>query len=333
VISSCPYTITSPGSYVLESDLSSASTCITVSSGGSESSIDCLGHSITGPGTGSNYGVYLDNSGRVTLENCRLSRFQYDLYLNGGGWHGISNMTLSQATSHGLYVYGSSYSTLAEIRSSSNAGAGAYFYSSSYNALSGLNASYNYGCGMQLHYSSSYNNVSGSEFGWNADHGVYITQSSNYNSISGSEVHDNQDNGIYAYSWYITTTGYNVLDGNSVTNNSYGIYLYEDQSRSDVYNYMYNITGNAVFGNRNDGIRVYNVYQRTDSHKIIGNNVSSNAQEGIYLYNSNGNNVSATSSCGNAARDIYCNLAQPSGTGNTCSNLSCSGVTCASGCP
>jgi parallel beta-helix repeat protein len=311
VISACPYTISSPGMYVLDSDFGSSGTCITVTTGGSQATLDCQGHTITGPGSGTNYGIYLNAAGRVAVMNCKVTRFNTNVYVNQGGWNNFSSCELNAATGSGIYTY-----------------------QSSNNQFSGCNSSGNAGCGLYFDYQSSSNSFSGGQLNWNGDHGAYIRRWSNSNTIEGSEIANNADHGVHAYSYYdgnhYTLSG-EVVSGNAIVNNSHGVFVYVDHG-DNCANTNFQVIGNNVSSNRNNGLYFYNAYNRGDSHLVSGNTVFSNGQDGISLVNSVSNTVEDNDACMSGYRDVYCNNAQTGGTGNTCTELSCTGVLCPSSC-
>ena len=87
VITSLPYTITKPGLYVLNENLSSSLTSgnlITVNA--DNVTVDLQGHSLSGPANYSNevvYGIYAEERGNATVRNGTISHCQYGVYLLG----------------------------------------------------------------------------------------------------------------------------------------------------------------------------------------------------------------------------------------------------------
>jgi hypothetical protein len=87
IISSVPYTISAPGTYVLGSNLtysSAAGAAITILS--SNVTLDLGGHYLYFPGTPtSNVGVYVHNAGNVIIQNGIIAVFYYGVYIEHTG--------------------------------------------------------------------------------------------------------------------------------------------------------------------------------------------------------------------------------------------------------
>jgi parallel beta-helix repeat protein len=81
-ITSCR-TIDAPGYYVVQNDLGSSDfSCITITSEGSGSTLDCQGRSITGSGpSAGTQGIYLTHANDVTIRNCHVSSYARGIYL------------------------------------------------------------------------------------------------------------------------------------------------------------------------------------------------------------------------------------------------------------
>lgn len=117
-ITSLPYTITVPGTYELDSHLTSPGTAITVAC--NDVVIDFKGKSIVGPcdPDGNNYGVNAFNYERITIKNGSIRGFMYGIYLSDlidsfrphgsfdGGGHVVENMNISNCTFRGMRLEG-----------------------------------------------------------------------------------------------------------------------------------------------------------------------------------------------------------------------------------
>lgn len=89
-ISSLPYTISTPDTYILSSSFSgNYSTAITIAS--DNVTLDCQGNSITGNYTANTYGIYYTVQNNVTIQNCNVTRFFSELYIRGGNQSTIIN--------------------------------------------------------------------------------------------------------------------------------------------------------------------------------------------------------------------------------------------------
>lgn len=111
-ISACPCTINLPGTYTITKNLSSADTCITIDAGGSGSTLDCKGRSITGPGTyisgNGTKGVYLTGARSVKVKNCKISRFDYGIRIDSSRNNLVQNCTASANLAYGILISGES---------------------------------------------------------------------------------------------------------------------------------------------------------------------------------------------------------------------------------
>ena len=77
--------------------------------------LDCKGHTVSGPGTGPPfYGILLDGTTGVTVRNCRITAFENGIIV--AGWSGPS----SGNTLTGNTAFGNIFSGLALLNSSGN---------------------------------------------------------------------------------------------------------------------------------------------------------------------------------------------------------------------
>ena len=96
---------------------------------------------------------------------------------------------------------------------------------------------------------------------------------SNYNNISGNTITNNSD-GIY-----LSESNGNTITGNTITKNNQGIYLFESNGNT--------ITGNTITNNTRTGI---NLVHYSNGNTITGNTITNN-HDGIYLSSSNSNTI------------------------------------------
>ena len=100
-ITSLPYTISNPGDYILDSDLTNGTpTAITVTA--NDVSLDCQGHSLTGLYTNSTQGVVQSNTNNFTLKNCFVSEYGVNFLSTGGNNTIIQNNTFDNASQSGV---------------------------------------------------------------------------------------------------------------------------------------------------------------------------------------------------------------------------------------
>ncbi len=203
-ITSLPYTISSSGSYYLGGDLSSTGVGITVNA--DNVTIDLMGFTITGPGSGSDNGIYIGGRSNVEIRNGTVTDF-------GASGIASSGAELIQAIN---------------IRSISNSWAG-ILLSGIGNRIIDCTAAYNANAGLYLNNggtiinSTAYNN----QF-----IGIYL--SGNGGTIIGNTAYSNQNDGI-SVGWGVTVknnaayynqnhgidpAGYDLLDGNTTYANN-----------------------------------------------------------------------------------------------------------------
>ncbi len=285
-VSNCK-TITSPGTYVLISDLSSSSTCIVIESG--DVVFDGQGHSITGSYTLQTRGVYVYKSG-TTLTNVTVRNVTVIAWINGIYYNNTENGSIinnnASNNKYGIVIYNSSHNTIYNNTANSNQNDGIHLMSGSdYNNITGNTISNNYR-GVYFMLSSSHNTLINNTANSNKEDGIHLMDSSDYNNITGNTISNNY-RGVY----FMLSSSHNTIQGNSASNNGYGIFL----NSSSSYN---NITGNTVSNNSYDGITLYS----SSNNTIQGNSIFKNGYGGIFLnYSSSSNTISGN----NASNNFY----------------------------
>jgi len=232
-ISSLPYTISSPGSYFVTGNLTSAGTGITVNA--NDATIDLGGYVLTGPGSGDNHGVHMVGRKNVEIRNGTIKNFGTNgIYEASGGYtdpghrvigvrviengssgiflvgnqHFIENCTAINNAQYGIYV--DYYSIIRECTCTGNQN-GIYCYSGS--TISDNIASQNNENGIRaIDGNSVINNIAME----NSNHGI---MADGYNTIKNNTTSWNKYSGIQLGT-------YNVLDGNTsyLNNQSGGAY-------------------------------------------------------------------------------------------------------------
>jgi parallel beta-helix repeat protein len=171
------------------------------------------GNGYTLQGTGSGYGIYLNNRLGITITNVAVSGFTYGIYLHSSSSNTISGNTVS-GNNRGIYLFR---------------------YSSS-NTISGNMISDNSDYGIFLRRDCSSNTISGntvSDNWW----GIHEHQNSHTNTISGNTV-----SGSW-YGIYMRSSPRNTITGNTVSGNNRGFRLYYSHASSIFHN---NIIDNTV---------------------------------------------------------------------------------------
>jgi len=126
-----------------------------------------------------------------------------------------------------------------------------------------------------------------------AGHGIYFYaaasgESNSYNIIEGNDIRSNY------YGIYLPYSSYNTISGNTVQGNgSYGISFFSSSNNT--------ISGNTVQGNSSNGIYLDSSLNNT----ISGNTVQGNSSNGIYLYSSFNNTISGNTVQGNSSNGIW----------------------------
>lgn len=107
-ITSLPYTITAPGFYFLTQNLAATGDGISVTV--NDVTIDLMGFTLTGPGTGINYGVRITGTSpcNVQIRNGTVTKFYEGIYAGNTSnqGHRIVNVTSTHNTNYGIYIGG-----------------------------------------------------------------------------------------------------------------------------------------------------------------------------------------------------------------------------------
>jgi parallel beta-helix repeat protein len=128
-------------------------------------------------------------------------------------------------------------------------------------------------------------------------YGIYLNSSSNYNGISGNNITNNE------YGIFFGDSSSNSISGNDITNNGvYGIYLDSSSNHNSISgNYMTNngggimlassnstISGNYIIANNGTGVYL----GFSSSNSISGNYIIANNGTGVILESSSSNSIS-----------------------------------------
>lgn len=237
VIPSCPYTISAPGVYTLNTDLSSIGTCVT-STSVTGAVLDCRDHTITGSGTG--YGVYLDRAHYFELQNCSISNFSKNAYIYRSENVSVLNNTFFNSTSYGVHVYYYSYNAVLTGNNVFASGATAVYVEY-----------YSHGANV------SYNNVSYNKVNYG---GIYFDRIRN-GTIDNNYLSQNAWANIYAGR---ASNANLTISNNFLENVSHGIYVYTMDGALITGNLLVGITGT-------DGIDVYYTTNTTVSNNRVYN--------------------------------------------------------------
>jgi parallel beta-helix repeat protein len=330
-ISACSVLDTDYGVYTLTADIidSSATYCMNISA--NHVILDCQGHTIDGNDTSNTYGIYVKRSSatttNITIKNCVVNDWYYDLYLFYSNSNNLTNITSNSSTFYGIYLYYSNSNNLSNITANYNSYFGIYLYSSNSNTLSSITANSN-DFGIYLYYSSS-NNLSNITSNYNSDYGISLYYSSS-NNLSNITANYNSNYGIYlSYSDYTT-----IKDSNLINNTKYDVYYLTNRTSLNCHSNFTNVIGTdnkpIVFYNTSVTIKNWNnnaseiilcyadgsvIDNVTISHTAVKNNglllvatnltnvsnsVFNNSYYGIYLSYSSSNILSNITSNSNS---------------------------------
>lgn len=110
-VTTLPFTISTPGTWCLKQDLSTAASGAAITVNASNVTLDCNGFRIDGTAAGigaANRGVAASGRLNVAVRNCQVRGFQYGIVLLGatGGDHLVEHNRLSGNTSFGIFIEG-----------------------------------------------------------------------------------------------------------------------------------------------------------------------------------------------------------------------------------
>jgi len=288
VITSLPYTISTPGYYYLSGDLTSSGSGIALAA--NDVTIDLMGFSIVGPGTGS--GINMSGYSNIEVRNGTVRGFFNGIYESVGTGKNfrIINVRTVGNLGDGMSLFGFSH-LVKDCAASGNNGNG--IYSNGYGSMITGNTSYDNGSdgiyagrGSTISGNTCYTNRSS---GIHAGEGTNVIGNTSYGNtlygISagiGSKISDNTAHSN-------TSTGILTADGSTITGNT----AYNNQGYG-ISAYAAIVTGNSVFLNQQDGIFagmqstvIANTAKKNSgsgingSGAIINNSVSENTLNGI----------------------------------------------------
>jgi parallel beta-helix repeat protein len=255
--------------------------------------LDCAGHSITGPGT--DHGIYLnENVSGVTIKNCTTTNFSFGIYLNYSSNNTIVNNVVNNNWDNGIALNFSSYNSILNNTTNAHFDCGIRLYSSSNNTINNNTANYNavYGPGaiwggICLSFSSN-NIIIGNTVNYNHD-GIFLDDYSSNNIIINNIANYNYD-GIRLYS-----SPENTIINNVTNNNTKGISLYYSPRNTVTNNTAnYNYCGVVLFSSP-DNVLTNNIANlnrhgiclcdSSNFNKISKNKISNNNETGIVMSN------------------------------------------------
>jgi hypothetical protein len=269
-IKACPTVIpsTANGTWTVANTLTAKGTCITVKATGV--TIDLSGFTITGPRTGTNYGIIDDGSCKpkcqqnIVIANGTIQGFRDGIHLNSTEYAGISQVTSQQNSNAGIWVV-QNFAVAISTQASNNTNYGMYFEGSSNtiyessasnneisgivftkgdNVIQGTQADSNGSDGIS--FAGADNTVAGSDASQNGDHGMYFARGGN--TVIGSFAEENKVDGGFL----IKGAGNHLVSNEAFGNGKFGISVVcpSNLVRNSAQKIVTSRTGCARFGNQ-----------------------------------------------------------------------------------
>ncbi len=271
VIDSLPYTIDTPGIYVINTDLSTSGDGINITTG--NVTIIGNGHTITGANTGT--GIIINSSENVTIKDLTIRGFHYGInasHISSSSWALtgpiIDSITIEDCDI-GIYLYWIEYPggvliNNTVIRNSTDYGIYAYTLMDLIVKNSVIEGSNGSDIGIYAYYS----------------YPIYLYNITVKNAgIDGIRLD---------YSYYI-----NIVDSKITNNTGYGMYAY--------YNYVVSLLNNEITGNMLGGIKIDRTYWMI----LIATNISLNNGNGTDVIYSYGIYINNSIIANNTGSGIY----------------------------
>lgn len=298
-VSSCQV-ISSPGVYVLNTDIldSSVTACINITS--SDVVFDGQGHTIDGVDSASTYGMYIYNSSNVTnvtLKNLIVADWGYGVYYYNASKGTIENVSAS-SNIDGMQLSYSNNNAVKDCNVSSNRDSGIFLSNSDNNEIAdNVFDNHNIKDGIYL-YCSDFNTIANNSAGSNGQHGIFTTQSNN-NIISNNTAINNTKHGIYVD----LTSGNTVSENNASYNGGIGLYCVDCENNSVTENklnhnnkqgiYIYGTSDNNTITNNTLNFNEYGMEINGLTDSVISvNSISSNKRYGVLTYELDNNTFS-----------------------------------------
>lgn len=313
-ITSVPYTISASGSYYLAKNLTSTGHGILIYA--DDVTIDLCGFTLTGPGAGSNYGVYMSGRRDVEIRNGAIRSFTYGISdsASNGKNHRVIGVRLTACLSQGIYFSGTNHVVRdCIVTDTTNTTAGGTFYG--IYILNGMITDCMVtGTGNSAVTGSTVYGIatSGAIISRNRVYGNGSSAAGSVYAIDGGYASTISDNTVCGNGGSAagTVLGINTNIGCTITNNT--VYVNGQLAAGTIYGLYAGIgstvSGNSVYSNGASatGSYVYGIAALSGT-SVIGNTVRSNGSSasgtvyGIWLggYNLVNNNT-AFSNAGSA---------------------------------
>ncbi len=177
-LTECGQVYDQPGYYYTDTDMNDTDggTCITLTTGASNSILDCYGHTIDSTNRWSGMGIHLQSATNVTVRHCTVTNFGYGILLESSNGNNLMDNT-ANSNQYGIFLSSSSDNTISGNTANSSGNEGITLGSSNNNILISNTANLNSN-GIFLAYSTD-NNLTGNIVLANGNFGIYADTSSN----------------------------------------------------------------------------------------------------------------------------------------------------------
>jgi parallel beta-helix repeat protein len=295
-------------------DLTAESSCIDLN-GTDNVTLDCDGHSITGPNSGSSYtginSTVTDGSNNTVIRDCsNISYFTYGIYIRYTDNITIYNSSLFKntvATAYGIYFRDSHNSNLTDINSSGNY-RGIHLRDCDNNTLRNITAYYNSERGFFIFYSDN-NTLANITANSNSERGVYVENSDNNTLRNITIMTTGSQGGFFAEG---TPSYHNDID-NTVTVDGKPVQYFDSQHKAcpDDQILDYNDTYSQIAFVECDNVTLKNttatdtVYLFSTGNSKMYDISSSYGYYGIYLRDSQSNSLTNITANNNQADGLH----------------------------
>ena len=263
--------------------------------------LDCNNSWLYGPNL--NFGIRIVNKTGVTVKNCKLTNYEYGIYLRKSNYNNIIDNEFSDNIAYGVF-----------LRESNNNGVvgntflrnlrGVYLQTSQSNIVYDNTLTDNSVAGVNLDGSFSNEVVLNQIINNDNAYGVWIrnsdkniinsnhirehrygifTQNADKNIIKNNIVKDNTD--TTKIGMYLQNSNENDVQGNTVTNNFHGVFLELSSVTNNIeYNNIFNNDGDVFsydfFNNQGEDVSALHNWWGTTVSSVIDDNIYDDDEDG-----------------------------------------------------
>ncbi|MFH1424080.1 MAG: S8 family serine peptidase [archaeon] len=307
-----------PGNYSINISEYSGNPAIWVAASGI--TLDCNGSGIIGNNKDGVYGILVNSSfSGVTLKNCIIKDYYYNIYFNGASSSQAINNTLSLHGAAGVQLNNADYINLTNNTVfDGDDGFGAS--NSNYTiALGNVVNNTTSGSGKGFSFTTTYNSTFSNNIVQNADYFGFTFASSGNNTFTNNNV---SGSGYSGFS--ITSDNTTVSQCNSHNNTMSGFFFYTKTPKTAYFI----ATDNNAIDNSDSGFQPWYIHNLT----FINNTAYSNNEHGAYFHIINFSTISNNTFNGNTWIGAYFNAVMNTSTvtGNNFSNNGWAGINASS---